>query len=83
MVKYSYMEFLLIAIDQLFNALCGGSPDETLSARCWRKREREPWKAFRVCIDYIFFWQKEHCKFAWQSEMKRLQLPSIYQNTGK
>lgn len=83
MVGYSYIECLLIAIDQLFNAIFMGSPDETLSARCWRKKASQPWKMFRICIDYIFFWQKEHCKSAWSSEMHRLQLPAIYRNCGK
>ena len=32
----TYMEGVLIALDQLFNALVGGWPDETLSSRCWR-----------------------------------------------
>ncbi len=30
-----------IAIDQLANALLAGSPDETLSARCYRSRVRD------------------------------------------
>ena len=32
----SYLLRLLIALDQLANALIGGHPDETLSARAYR-----------------------------------------------
>jgi len=33
----SYLFNLLIAIDQLFNALLGGNPDQTLSGRMGRR----------------------------------------------
>ena len=32
----AYLHGLLVACDQLLNALLGGWPDETLSSRCWR-----------------------------------------------
>ena len=31
---------ILIALDQLINAVCGGWPDETISSRAWRWEER-------------------------------------------
>lgn len=31
---------VLVALDQLVNALFGGWADETLSSRCWRKRDK-------------------------------------------
>lgn len=31
-----YLHNLLVACDQLMNAVIGGWPDETLSSRCWR-----------------------------------------------
>ena len=31
----TYGQRILIALDQLVNALLGGWPDETLSSRCW------------------------------------------------
>ena len=68
---------VLIAVDQLANALAGGYADETLSSRAHRMREKgQPYWRWTACfIDMLFFWQKEHCKAAWYSEMKRLQLP--------
>jgi hypothetical protein len=67
-----------IALDQLVNALCGGSPDETLSARCWRLRAGSPYKYLRPVIDAIFFWQTSHCEASYQSEVMRSQLPGEY-----
>lgn len=80
---YSYPERVLIGIDQLCNSLLGGSPDETFSARCWRKRARQPWTVLRLLVDGIFFWQRDaaqrgHCQQAWKSEMIRAQLPKSY-----
>ena len=47
-----YFLNILIAIDQLVNAVFFGYPDETLSARCWREQR---W--CRHLIDVLFFWQ--------------------------
>lgn len=78
MARYSYLAKVAIAVDQLFNTILAGSPDETLSARTHRKRHNQPWKALRVIIDCIFFWQTAHCYEAWKSEMERAQLPKSY-----
>ena len=68
---------VLIAIDQLANALFGGYADETLSSRAHRMRQKGQtyWRWTAGFIDMLFFWQKGHCEAAWHSEMKRLQLP--------
>lgn len=69
-------EQILIAIDQFFNACCGGWADETLSSRAWRQRERKRhWAILRRVIDALFFWQKNHCRTAYESERARLHLP--------
>ena len=62
---------ILIAIDQLANAIIGGWADETLSSRAWREN-RTRLVAF---IDCLFFWEKNHCKASYISERERLQLP--------
>lgn len=74
---------IAIGIDQLFNTLIGGSPDETLSARCYRlgvKEDHVSDIAFYAMkgIDKLFFWQTEHCKKAFEAEVLRKQLPSTY-----
>ena len=73
--EYGYGKCVAIAVDQLFNALCNGWPDETLSSRAHRM-DRDGVRHWpRKLIDGIFFWQKEHCKRAYESERKGRQLP--------
>ena len=72
------MKQFLIAIDQLANTLLGGMADETLSARSWRLRDKNP--KIRAVIDGLFFWDKDHCRTSYESELERKQLPSEYRN---
>lgn len=65
---------ILVALDQLLNTLIGGYADETLSSRAHRRRLRGKGGVAWV-IDHIFFWQDEHCKTAYESELERAQLP--------
>lgn len=78
------MRFLqfAIALDQVANTLVGGWADETLSARAWRCREaRTHWRmAYRV-INAVFFWQADHCRASYESELSRRQLPAEYRST--
>lgn len=64
-----------VALDQLLNAVTGGWADETLSARCWRKRANRKWNRARKILDALFFWQKAHCKEAYDAEFDRRHLP--------
>lgn len=67
-----------VAFDQLMNTLMGGYADETLSARAWRHHLDGSRTWPRWIIDHLFFWQKNHCKEAYESELLRKQLPDIY-----
>lgn len=69
---------VLVAFDQLANAVLGGWADETMSARCWRLRARRPYSVLRAAIDRLFFWQPNHCESAYESERLRSQLPVEY-----
>ena len=70
------LEQVPIAIDQLVNTLFGGWADETISSAAWRKHdEGNGWRFLRCLIDCIFFWQADHCRMAYESEIKRKQLP--------
>ena len=72
-----------IAIDQFVNTLFGGWADETISRAAWRKRnEGKGWRFLRCLIDCIFFWQKDHCKQAYRSELDRKQLPEELRGDG-
>jgi hypothetical protein len=67
-----------VAFDQLVNAILGGSPDETISARCWRLRANRPYSTLRPIIDGLFFWQPDHCRASYEAERARSQLPPEY-----
>lgn len=78
-----YLKNILIAIDQLANALCCGWPDETLSSRAfrWNRCGLRHWPC--LIIDRLFFWDTEkrdglivrHCQLSYESEQLRLQHP--------
>lgn len=75
------MKQLLIAFDQLLNTVTWikgdgfGFADETLSARAWRLRGQS--KAWRR-IDRLFFFDKDHCRTSYESEVRRKHLPAEY-----
>lgn len=71
---------ILVALDQLACALCGGWADETCSSYLFRlDGERKPWgRALRPVVDWIalrFFGQPNHCWSAYQSERRRADFP--------
>lgn len=67
---------VLVAIDQFVNTLLWGYADETLSARAYRHAEIKKDRRWPMwIIDHLFFWQDEHCKQAYESEIERTQLP--------
>jgi hypothetical protein len=76
------MTQFLIAFDQMVNTLVYikddgfGYADETLSARAWRLREQSSWPY--KTINWLFFWQKDHCKNAYDEEVNNKQLPQDY-----
>ena len=71
----TYAKKILIAADQLLNALLAGWPDETLSSRAyrWEKNGVRSWP--RIIIDLLFFWESEHCFQSYLSEREGRQLP--------
>lgn len=74
---------ILICLDQLvFSILTLGSsyPDETISAAAYRLEldDKIQGKVFRPLIDLIFFFDKEHCKESYWSEIRGRQLPKTY-----
>lgn len=72
---------IAIGIDQLVNAcLPGGFADETLSARAYRLsiKGSASWKMAQRIINALFFFQSNHCRSAYESELQRRQLPLEY-----
>lgn len=77
----NYFLSVAIALDQLFNALIGGYPDETLCAAAYKGEKEGKFfpKIFRPVIDFIMsLFEKEHCKKAYESEVYGRQLPDVY-----
>lgn len=64
----SYLINLLIALDQLANAILRGDPDETLSSRAHRMRAKgQPvWGWTASVIDALFWFDKDHCRTSWE-----------------
>lgn len=80
--KWGY--HVLIAIDQLFNALTGGGADETLSSRTYRRAvltQSKPKKRWRVLYRVIngLFRDPHHCETAYYSELNRKQYPEDFE----
>lgn len=77
-----YILQVLIAIDQLLNAILGGWADETLSARFYRlKRDGKPGAFMADVTDALFFLQENHCALAYAEEKRRLQYPAEYRTS--
>ena len=83
----AYGEQVLIALDQLANALIPpldgtiGYADETLSARCYRAHRdgKILGRMFMPVIDLLFFWQGPgHCRNAYIKEFARKNYPDEY-----
>lgn len=66
---------LAVSFDQLGNVVAGGDEDETISARCWRYRAEQPYKALRVAIDgcAALAGEVNHCESAYVTEMIKSQ----------
>lgn len=75
-----YVKNIALALDQLFNAILRGSPDETLSSRAYRAdiSGKVFGKIFRPLIDIIFFFDPQHCYTSYLSEVNRQQLPKEF-----
>lgn len=71
----TYAKKILIAADQLLNAMLAGWPDETLSSRAWRWEQNDVRSWPRRFIDRLFFWESEHCFQSYLSEREGRQLP--------
>lgn len=55
-----WLYHVVIAIDQLFNALTGGAADETFSSRCYRgailaEKPRKRWRFWFAFVNGLFF----------------------------
>ena len=63
-----YFHNLAVSIDQLANTLLAGYPDETLSARSWRCRDKKRWFILMKVINFIAH-NQHHCEQAFTKEI--------------
>lgn len=83
----SWSYHVLIGIDQLFNALTGGAADETFSSRCYRgavlvEKPKKRWRFWYRFVNGLFF-DKNHCKTAYESEVHRRQYPAGFSEVSE
>ena len=71
----TYLKAVLIAADQLVNALLAGWPDETMSSRAWRWEQSGVRAWPRRVIDLLFFRDPHPGRNPLQSERTGRQLP--------
>lgn len=74
---------LFIATDQLANVLVSlfigdGWADETISARAYRSKHNKHWHKAYKSINFVFFWQADHCEESYESEKLQKHLPPRY-----
>jgi hypothetical protein len=68
---------MLTAYDQLVNTYFKGWADESISSRAYRRslKDCKQCGMMQKIINTIFFWEPDHCKRSYESEMVRSQLP--------
>lgn len=72
-----YLHNLCVSVDQLANTILAGYPDETLSARSYRCRDKRRWRVVMNIINALFF-NSKHCEEAFNLEV---DLPKEYKNS--
>lgn len=71
-IAYRVAEMLVSIISRTYNAVIlylitgSGSTHQTTSARCYI----EHLPLHRAVINAIFFWQDDHCEWAWRREVE-------------
>lgn len=66
-ILYRVAEMLVSLVSRFINAaVFGGSTHQTLSARAYI----EPWPRLHRIINAVFFWQDDHCRWAWENEVE-------------
>ncbi len=67
-----YLRNLFIAVDQLFNIICFGDPDETISSRLGKNYDNSILERF---VNWIFSWkQEDHCSESIEKDEGNMQI---------
>jgi hypothetical protein len=70
-----YVKRVLLGIDQLGNTIMGGAPDETISARTGRNKDKKGWRVLAKVLNTI---DENHVQDAICSEAKGTQQDPAY-----
>lgn len=66
-IAYRVVEMLISLVSRFVNAaILGGSTHQTTSSRAFI----EPMPRLRNAINAVFFWQEDHCRWAWEREVE-------------
>ena len=66
----SYLLNLFTIFSQFLNCLLlAGSPDQTISARCYMNRNKKYWSTCHKVLDFLFFWQNSHCELSYRRDV--------------
>ena len=69
----TYSNNVFIALSRLLNAILGGNPSLTLSARAGLNHRKGHWSRQRRLINRMFWLQQDHCEFAIRLDTDRNQ----------
>lgn len=69
----TYSNNIFIALSRLLNAILGGNPSLTLSARAGLNYRKGQWSQQRRLINTVFWLQQDHCEFAIRLDTDRNQ----------
>jgi len=81
-ILYRLGESLLSSLSRFCNAaFLGGSTHQTISARAFIERASCPgWARRRCIIDALFFFQPDHCRWAWEIAVRNAE-KTLQRNT--
>lgn len=69
-IGYRVLEMLISLFSRFLNAaVLGGSTHQTTSARAHIETGRA-WRIGRAIINAVFFWQEDHCRWAYWREVE-------------
>jgi hypothetical protein len=75
----NYSNNVFIALSRLLNAILGGNPSLTLSARAGLHYRKGQWRQRRWLINSLFWLQQDHCELAirWDTDKNQLAIKAV------
>ncbi len=75
----NYSNNVFIALSRLLNAILGGNPSLTLSARAGLHYRKGQWRQRRRLINMLFWLQDDHCELAirWDTDKNQHAIKAV------